>query len=472
MRNNGNNRESKNNVVISPVDEKLPLNQQIIFGLQHVLVMCAGGVAVSLILGNTLGLSKDQIIFLINADLLLAGIATLIQGLGFKGFVGAKLPLIEGASMAAVNSMVAIGSSYEGNPSLALETIFCAVSISGLIGLLIAPFFGKLIRFFPKVVTGTVITIMGISLMPVAIKWAAGNDPASPDYASSKNIFLALFVLITILILSKVLKGVWNNISILLGLIIGTIVATIFGMVDYSGVSQAGLIGIDMPFYFGSFHFDITAVISMTLVMFVIMTQATGNIIALHEIVGKPLEEKNLVRGLRAESLTTMLGGAFNTFPRTALGQNIGVINMTGVKSRYTAVSAGIILIVLGFFPKVAALVAAIPYPVLGGAGFMMFGMIMVGGIKSLGDVEFDGTKNGIIIAISIGIAMITLIIPDFYKAFPSWVNTIFQSGMTTGTLTAIMLNIVFNELGVSKEIKYDKILIQKKVKKSCTNSI
>ena len=167
-----------------------------------------------------------------------------------------------------------------------------------------------------------------------------------------------------------------------------------------------------------------------------------------------------------------MLGGVFNTFPRTALGQNVGVINMTGVKSRYTAVSAGIILIVLGFFPKVAALVAAIPYPVLGGAGFMMFGMIMVGGIKSLGDVEFDGTKNGIIIAISIGIAMITLIIPDFYKAFPSWVNTIFQSGMTTGTLTAIMLNIVFNELGVSKEIKYDKILIQKKVKKSCTNSI
>lgn len=437
---------------IAPVDEKLPISQLIIFGLQHVLVMCAGGVAVSLILGNTLGLSKEQIVFLINADLLMAGVATLIQGVGLKGFAGAKAPLIEGASMAAVNSMVAIGLSYKGDPSLALGTIFCATFISGLIGLLIAPFFGKLLRFFPKVVTGSVITIMGICLIPVAIKWAAGNNPASPDYASPKNIFLALFVLVTILILSKVLKGVWNNISILLGLIIGTMVASIFKMVDYSGVSQAGLIGLDMPFRFGSFHFDITAVISMTLVIFVIMTQATGNIIALHEIVGKPLDEKNLVRGLRAENLSTMIGGVFNTFPRTALGQNIGLVNMTGIKSRYTAVSAGIILIALGFLPKVAALVAAIPYPVLGGAGFMMFGMIMVGGIKSLGEVKFDGTKNGIIVAISIGIAMITLIIPDFYKAFPSWVNTIFQSGMTTGTITAIFLNIIFNELGNSKK--------------------
>lgn len=471
MKNNGSNKNNGQiNELLSSVDEKLPISQLIIFGLQHVLVMCAGGVAVSLIIGNTLGLSKDQIIFLINADLLLAGIATLIQGVGLKGFAGARLPLIEGASMAAVNSMVAIGTGYAGNPSLAFGTIFCAVSISGLIGLLIAPFFGKLIRFFPKVVTGSVITIMGICLIPVAIKWAAGNNAASPDYASPKNIFLALFVLITILILSKVLKGVWNNVSILLGLIIGTVVATIFGMVDYSAIGSAKLIGLDMPFYFGSFHFDITAVISMTLVMLVIMTQATGNIIALHEIVGKPLEEKNLVKGLRAEGFSTMLGGIFNTFPRTALGQNIGVVNMTGVKSRYTAVSAGIILIVLGFFPKVAALVAAIPYPVLGGAGFMMFGMIMVGGIKSLGDVEFNGTKNGIIVAISIGIAMITLIIPDFYKAFPSWVNTIFQSGMTTGTLTAIILNIVFNELGVSKKVKNDVNIIQDKAEKVASN--
>lgn len=443
----------KSHTMVAPVDEKLPINQLIIFGLQHVLVMCAGGVAVSLIIGNSLGLSRDQIIFLINADLLMAGIATLIQGLGLKGFAGAKAPLIEGASMAAVSSMVAIGAGYKGNPSLALGTVFCATFAAGLIGLLIAPFFGKLLRFFPKVVTGTVITTMGLCLIPVAIKWSAGNNPASPDYASPKNIFLALFVLVAILIMNKVLKGVWNNVAILLGLIIGTIVATIFGMVDYSGVGQAAWIGFDVPFHFGSFNFDLTAVISMTLVMLVIMTQATGNIIALHEIVGKQLDEKNLVRGLRTDCLTTMLGGVFNTFPRTALGQNIGLVNMTGVKSRYTAASAGVILIILGFFPKVAALVAAIPYPVLGGAGFMMFGMIMVGGIKSLGDVKFDGTKNGIIVAVSIGIAMITLIIPDFYKSFPAWVNTIFQSGMTTGCIAAIVLNLVFNEFGSQKKV-------------------
>lgn len=437
---------------VAPVDEKLPLGQLFVFGLQHVLVMSAGGVAVSLIIGATLGLSPEQVRFLINADLLMAGIATLIQGLGLKGFAGAKAPLIEGASMAAVNSMVAIGLSYKDNPSLAMGTIFCAASIAGLIGLLIAPFFGKLLRFFPKVVTGTVITIMGLSLIPVAIRWAAGNNPKSPTYASPQNIYLALLVLITILVLNKVLKGVWNNLAILLGLIIGTIAATVFNMVDYSGVKEAALIGLNIPFHFGTFNFDATAVISMTLVMFVIMTQATGNIIALHEIVGKPIDENTLVRGLRTDCLTTMVGGAFNTFPRTPLGQNIGLVNMTGVKSRYTTVSAGLILIVLGFFPKVAALVAAIPYPVLGGAGIVMFGMILSGGIKTLGEVNYNGTKNALIIAVSIGIAMITLIIPDFYKSFPTWVNTIFQSGMTTGCITAIVLNIVFNELGTSKK--------------------
>lgn len=443
----------KSNTKVAPVDEKLPLSQLLMFGFQHVLVMCAGGVAVSLIIGNTLGLSREQIVFLINADLLMAGVATLIQSLGLKGFAGAKAPLIEGASMAAVGSMVAIGLQYKSDASLALGTIFCATFAAGLIGLIIAPFFGKLLRFFPKVVTGTVITTMGICLIPVAIKWSANNNFTSPE---SKNIFLALFVLVTILILNKVLKGVWNNIAILLGLIIGTIVASMFHMVDYSGVVQAKWISFDMPFYFGKFNFDITAVISMTLVMIVIMTQATGNIIALHEIVGKPLDEKTLVRGLRTDNLTTMIGGMFNTFPRTALGQNIGLVNMTGVKSRYTGAAAGAILLVLGFFPKFAALVAAIPNPVLGGAGFMMFGMIMVGGIKTLGSVQLDGTKNGIIIAVSIGISMITLIIPDFYKGFPSWVNTIFQSGMTTGCITAIVLNLVFNEFGSKKKAELE----------------
>lgn len=447
----GNRMSKENDANNSPVDEKLPYSQLILFGIQHVLIMCTGSMAVSLILGNSLGLNSEEIVYLINADFLLAGVATVIQGLGLKNFMGAKSPLIEGASMAAVSSMVAIGTTYSGNTSLALGTIFCAVFISGLLGLLMAPFFGKLSRLFPRVVTGTVITSMGLNLMAVAIKWTAGNDPTSPDYKSPKNIFLALFVLVVILILNKILKGVWNNIALLIGLIIGTIAASMLGIVDYSRVVESSWLGFTMPFHFGSFNFDLTAVISMILVMVVMMTQAIGNMISLHEMIDKPLEQKDLVKGLRADCFATMMGGIFNSYPRIAFGQNIGLVNLTGVRSRYTGVSSGIMLVILGFFPKIAALVAAVPYSVLGGAGFVMFGMIIVSGIKTLGTVPMNGTKNGLIAAVSIGISMITLIIPNFYSSFPSWVNIIFQSGMTTGAIAAIILNFVFNELGNKK---------------------
>ncbi|ENK0837640.1 nucleobase:cation symporter-2 family protein [Clostridium sporogenes] len=451
--------DNKVNEAIAPVDELLPPQQLFILGLQHVLAMCAGAVAVPLIVGGALNLSAEQTIFLINADLFVAGIATLVQSLGIKNFIGAKVPVIEGASFASVSAMLAIANTYPGDPITGITTIFGATFIAGLFCFIMAPFFGKLIRFFPKVVTGTVITIIGISLLPVAVRWCAGNDVKSSSFASPKNILLALFVLILILIMYKFFKGILGNISILLGIVVGTIVASMLGMSDFTRVHSSGWINIDIPLYFGALKFDLTAIISMILVMLVMMTEATGNMIAIHEMVGKDIDDKNLTRGLRTDGFATMLAGIFNTFPHTAFGQNVGLVNLTGVKSRFVVAASGGILILLGLFPKAGAVVASIPYPVLGGAGIAMFGMVASGGISSLGQVEFKGTKNGMIIAVSIGLAMIPLAVPTFYSEFPKWVETLFHSGITTGSLTAILLNLFFNELGKNKNlsIKDDK---------------
>ncbi|WP_251860221.1 nucleobase:cation symporter-2 family protein [Clostridium sp. Marseille-Q2269] len=443
--------DSKVNNETAPVDELLPPQQLFILGLQHVLAMCAGAVAVPLIIGGALKLSADQIIFLINADLFVSGIATLVQSLGVKNFIGAKVPVIEGASFASVSAIIAIANTYPGDPVTGITTIFGATFVAGLFCFIMAPFFGKLIRFFPKVVTGTVITIIGLSLLPVAVKWCAGNDVKSPTFGSPKNILLALFVLILTLIMYRFFKGILGNISILLGIIIGTIVASMLGMSDFSRVNSSGWINIDIPLYFGMIKFNLTAIISMILVMLVMMTEATGNMMAIHELVDKKIDDKNLTRGLRTDGFATMLAGIFNTFPHTAFGQNVGLINLTGVKSRFVVATSGGILILLGLFPKAGAVVASIPYPVLGGAGIAMFGMVASGGISTLGKVEFKGTKNAMIIAVSIGLSMIPLAVPTFYSGFPQWVETLFHSGITTGSLTAIILNLFFNELGKSK---------------------
>ncbi len=299
--------DNKVNEAIAPVDELLPPQQLFILGLQHVLAMCAGAVAVPLIVGGALNLSAEQTIFLINADLFVAGIATLVQSLGIKNFIGAKVPVIEGASFASVSAMLAIANTYPGDPITGITTIFGATFIAGLFCFIMAPFFGKLIRFFPKVVTGTVITIIGISLLPVAVRWCAGNDVKSPTFASPKNILLALFVLILILIMYKFFKGILGNISILLGIVVGTIVASMLGMSDFTRVHSSGWINIDIPLYFGALKFDLTAIISMILVMLVMMTEATGNMIAIHEMVGKDIDDKNLTRGLRTDGLLQCL---------------------------------------------------------------------------------------------------------------------------------------------------------------------
>lgn len=426
--------------MVHPVDQILPLGQLFIYGLQHVLAMYAGAVAVPLIVGSALKLSQEQLIYLINADLFTCGIATLIQTLGLgKIPVGIKLPIVQGCTFAAVTPMILIGS-HDG-----LTAIYGSIIVAGLITLIISPFFSRLIRFFPPLVTGTIITIIGVSLLPVAVGWIQGNNPTAPDYGSVKFILLAFVILILILCIYRLFKGFVSNIAILIGLILGTLLAIPLGLTDFSSVGQAAWLGVTTPFKYGLPTFNLPAITSMTLVMLVTMSETTGDIVAIGEIVDKPITQSALARGLSADSLSTVIGGILNAFPYTAFAQNVGLVGLTGVRSRFVVSSAGVILILLGLFPKLAAIVASIPGPVLGGAGIALFGTVAASGIRTLTKVKFDGNSNLLIVAISLGIGLIPLGSSTFYSKFPDWLQIILNSGITAGSITAILLNLVLN---------------------------
>lgn len=424
-----------------PVDEMLPLGQLFTYGLQHVLAMYAGAVAVPLIIANALGLSREQLIYLINADLFTCGIATIIQTVGFWN-MGIRIPIIQGVTFAAVTPMIIIGKTH------GLPGIYGSIIVAGIVTYLISPYFSRLLRFFPPVVTGTIITVIGITLMPVAVRWAGGGNPAAKDFASASYILIALITLVLVLFFYRYFKGFLSNIAVLLGLIFGTIISGFFGMVNFSQVPNAAWLGITTPFAFGMPVFDFASIAAMVLVMLVVMTETTGDCIAIGEIIEKPVTQNDLTRCLRADGFSTLLGGILNSFPYTAFAQNVGLVGLTRVKSRFVVAAAGVILVVLGLFPKLAAVIAAIPNAVLGGAGIAMFGMVAASGIKTLSKVKFDGTHNIMVVAISLGVGMITLAVPNFYHNFPSWAQVILHSGITAGSVAAILLNALLNGTG------------------------
>ena len=324
--------------------------------------------------------------------------------------------------------------------------------VAGIVTLLVSPYFSKLLRFFPPVVTGSIITIIGVSLLPVAVTWAGGGDPKAENFGAPGNIALAFAILLLILLIYRFSGGFVSSIAVLLGLIIGTVVATVLGITDFGGVGEAAFFGVTTPFHFGLPSFGLAAILSMILVMLVTMVETTGNAVAVGEIVEKPIREDNLTAGLRADGLSTALGGILNAFPYTAYAQNVGLVRLTGVKSRWVVAAAGGFLILLGLFPKLAAVVAAIPLPVLGGAGFALFGTVAATGIRTLSRVDFDRNPNLVIVAVSLAIGLIPVASPTFYSALPTGMQIVLNSGITAGSLTAIILNVAFNVMGGREE--------------------
>ncbi|WP_051127355.1 MULTISPECIES: nucleobase:cation symporter-2 family protein [unclassified Streptomyces] len=423
-----------------PVDEVPPVRQLAAFGLQHVLAMYAGAVAVPLIVGGAMKLSAADLAYLITADLLVCGIATLIQCVGVWRF-GIRLPIVQGCTFAAVSPMVLIGTTGGGLPA-----IYGAVIVAGLAMMLLAPVFGRLLRFFPPLVTGTVILIIGLSLLPTAGTWAAGGAGAT-DFGAPKNIGLAAFVLVLVLGVQRFAPPALSRVAVLVGIVVGTAVAIPTGFTDFGAVGDANWVGISTPFHFGAPEFHGAAIVSMLIVALVTMTETTGDFIAVGEMTDRPVDRRALADGLRADGFSTVLGGVFNTFPYTAFAQNVGLVGMTKVRSRWVVAVAGGILVVLGLLPKLGAVIAAIPSPVLGGAGLVMFGTVAASGLKTLSKVEFEGNSNLTVVAVSVALGVLPVGVPTLYEKFPDWFQTVMDSGISAGCITAIALNLLFNHL-------------------------
>ncbi|MEU2713295.1 nucleobase:cation symporter-2 family protein [Streptomyces sp. NPDC007205] len=425
---------------VHPVDEIPPVRQLAAFGLQHVLAMYAGAVAVPLIVGGAMKLSPADLAYLITADLLVCGIATLIQCVGLWRF-GVRLPVMQGCTFAAVSPMVLIGTTGGGLPA-----IYGSVIVAGLAIMLLAPVFGTLLRFFPPLVTGTVILVIGLSLLPVAGSWAAGGAGAK-DFGAPKNLALAAFVLLVVLAVQRFGPAPLGRTAVLIGIAVGLAVAVPFHFTDFSGVGDADWVGISTPFHFGAPRFKTSAIVSMLVVALVTMTETTGDLVAVGELTGRTLEPRSLSDGLRADGLSTVLGGVFNTFPYTAYAQNVGLVGMTRVRSRWVVAAAGGILVLLGLLPKLGAVVAAVPAPVLGGAGLVMFGTVAASGLRTLARVDFRGNSSLTVVAVSVAIGMLPVGVPTVYAKFPDWFRTVMNSGISAGCLSAIVLNLLFNHL-------------------------
>jgi uric acid transporter len=429
-----------------PVDELLPVPKLVVYGFQHVLAFYAGAVIVPILLANAIGLSTEQLIHLINADLFTCGIASIIQSIGFWK-IGVRLPLLQGVTFTAVSPMIAIGLAAGGGTD-GLVVIYGAVIVAGLFTFVIAPFFSRLIKYFPPVVTGSVITIIGIALLPVAAADAAGGAGPTLDPTSGRNLAYALGTLALIVLIQRVFTGFLATVAVLVGLVVGTLVAWALGDAHFDAVASSPWLGVTTPFYFGWPKFAFAAILSMIVVMLITAVETTGDVFATGEIVEKRIGKGDIARALRADGLATTIGGVLNSFPYTCFAENVGLVRLTRVKSRYVVATAGLIMIVLGLIPKAAAIVAGIPHPVLGGAALAMFATVAVVGIQTLSRVDFHDHSNVVIVGTSIGLAMYVTAQPDVAKAVPEWAQIILGSGITLGSITAILLNLLFHHVG------------------------
>jgi len=423
--------------VTHPVDARPPAAPLVVLAFQHVITMYAGAVTVPLVIGAGLHLANAQTAYLVSADLMACGIVTLIQCIGVFG-VGVRMPVIMGVSFVGVAPAIAIAS----NPALGLPGVFGATIVSGLIGLLIAPLFGRAPRVFAPVVIGMAMLLIGVSLLDVAVNWIGGTGGAAVHPA---NVAVAALVAATILAVVRFGRGFVGDIAILIGVTVGFIAASLLGWVNLSDAAGAGWFRLVRPFWFGMPRFDPAAIGAMTLVLIVAMIESSGMLFNLGRIVDRPLTGPDLTRGLRGDAVGAIIGGLFSSLPYTSYSQNVAVVAMTGVKSRWVGAAAGVILILLATVPKLAFLVTAIPSPVLGGAALVMFGVVAASGVQVLAQVDFTHNRRNLyVVALGLGIGLIPVVAPKFLAGLPASMSLL-QNGVLLGIVATIVLNLVLN---------------------------
>lgn len=417
-------------VIRYKTEDKPPLGLSIVLAMQHILAAFAGIVAVPLIVGTALNLPADQTTYIISISLFVAGITTLIQAVGV-GPVGGKIPLVMGTDFTFVGPGIAVAAT------LGLPGYFGATVAGSFVEIILSRFIKKLQKIFPPVVTGTVIISIGLMMLPVAIDWIGGYG----DYGALQNLGLAAIVMVTILVLNQVKNGFVSSAAILIGIVVGYLIAFFMGMLDFSSVAQANNFVIPMPFKMG-IKFDFTAFLAFVPAYLVATIGTVGASILVQKACDEDVKIEKVGNAVMGDGVGSLIAGIFGAGPNTSFSQNIGIIPLTGVASRYVVAVAGVILMIMGVFPKLAALVNIMPSPVLGGAGLIMFGMIAVGGIQNFQEVNFN-RRNSILLAVSLGLGLGVAFKPDILQFLPETIQIIFKSGMTTATISAILLNLI-----------------------------
>lgn len=419
-------------------DEKAGWKKTLIIGFQYVLTMCPGTIAVPLILAGALGLSAEETAFLVSANFFTSGIAILIQVLGVGKWIGSKYPIILGSSFAPLSPMIVIGQKY------GMQTLFGAIIVSGAAIFVLSFFMDKILKLFPQVVVGTFVTLIGVSLAPTAVRDLAGGE-GSEGFGAIPNIVLGLCVLLIIILIEKYAKGIWRSMSLLLGIVAGTVAAALFHMVDFTPIAEAKLFQPVLPFHFGMPEFKIIPILMMTIFCIINMIQCIGVFSVIDEITGIHTDNNTKERGIRGQAVSQIFTGAFNSVPSTMFNENVSLIDLTKVKSRSVITAAGIMVVIAGIFPKISAVITAVPKCVLGGATLALFGVITASGISILSKVDFGADNNFKIIGTSIAIGVGATFAPEIFVNMPEMLSMVMSNGLFMVSASAIILNILLN---------------------------
>jgi len=431
--------------ILYNVEDKPPLGTSILLAAQHLLAALSAIITVPLVIGGVLNLPAEDVVVLVNAAMLISGIVTIIQCKGL-GPIGIRLPCVMGTSFTFVGVSIAIGFEY------GVEGILGSALVASLV-MIIGSFFMPIIRkFFPPIVTGTVVTLIGLSLVPVAIDWFAGGQVGQEDYASLSNLAIGLLVLASVVSLSIFGKGILSAAAVVIGMLVGYLVCLALGIIDFQPVQNSPLFALPSPFHFG-LSFPISGIIGMSIAYLVTIVESTGDFLALSNVTKTKLTGKKLSSGILCDGLGSALASVFSTTPFSSFSQNVGIVGMTGVASRYVVAITGAMLVLAGLFPVLGAMIVSIPLPVLGGAGLVIFAMIITAGVNILSTTQHT-KRNGMIIAVSIASGMAVTVRPELLSHLPDFIKVVLASGITTGSVIALLLNIILPNADVVKQAK------------------
>ena len=422
-------------------NHEIPLGPRTALGVQHVLAMFASNVTPSIIIAGAAGFAfgGEDMVYLVQMAMLFAGVATLFQTIGF-GPIGARLPVMQGTSFAFVPIMIGIVKTS------GMAALFGAVIVAGLFHTFLGSVIGRIRHWFPPLVTGIVITAIGLALLPVGIKYASGGAAAfqmnAPEWGDFSRWGLALVVIFVALGFKFFTRGTMSSAAILIGLIAGYVVGYLTGAVNFGGVAKAAWFAVPQPFKYG-IEFSGFAIIGMCLMSLVSAIETVGDISGIAKGgANREATDKELSGGTYADGFGSFIAGLFGGLPNTSFSQNVGLISMTGVMSRSVVTLGALFLVACGLIPKVGAVVAAMPISVLGGGVIMMFGMVVSAGINMLSGVNWN-RRNMIILAMSLSVGLGIQAVPKSMQHLPDSFEMLMVSGLLPAAAISVILNLL-----------------------------